>query len=196
MGRRDHNSRSEQPTWGIHLVAGLGSQTPSSDEMSVAIANRQHVRKINLRLLKKITNALLTELEIKKAEIGICLVAAPEMTRLNETFLKHKGSTDVIAFDYHTEGRAGSPLPAARSGALRRARPTLHGEIFVCVDEAVLQARKFSTSWQSEVVRYLVHGVLHLLGFDDSSAGARRKMKREENRRLREMTRRFPLSKL
>ena len=74
--------------------------------------------------------------------------------------------------------------------------PQIHGEIFICVDEAVLQARQFSTSWQSEVIRYLVHGVLHLLGFDDSSAGARRKMKREENRRLREMTRRFPLSKL
>jgi len=70
------------------------------------------------------------------------------------------------------------------------------GEIFICVDEAVLQARKFGTSWPSEVVRYIVHGVLHLCGFDDSSAGARRKMKREENRRLREMTRRFPLSKL
>jgi len=37
---------------------------------------------------------------------------------------------------------------------------------------------------------------LHLHGFDDSSAGVRREMKREENRRLREITRRFPLSKL
>jgi rRNA maturation RNase YbeY len=164
--------------------------------MNVAVASHQHTRKINLRLLKKITRELLAELGLEKAEIGICLVAAPEMTLLNETFLKHKGSTDVITFDYHMEGRAGSPLPAARSGALRRARPTLHGEIFVCVDEAVLQARKFDTSWQSEIVRYIIHGVLHLVGFDDSSAGARRKMKREENRRLREMTRRFPLSKL
>jgi len=162
--------------------------------MSVTIANRQRVQKINLRLLKKITAALLAELETQRAEIGICLVAAPEMTRLNETFLKHKDSTDVITFDYRTEGRAGSPLSA--DGAHGVSRPTILGEIYVCVDEAVLQARKFGTTWQSEVVRYLIHGVLHLLGFDDSSAGARRKMKREENRRLREMTRRFPLSKL
>ena len=48
------------------------------------------------------------------------------------------------------------------------ARRPLHGEIFICVDEAVWQARKFRTSWQSEIVRYLVHGVLHLLGHDDS----------------------------
>jgi rRNA maturation RNase YbeY len=72
----------------------------------------------------------------------------------------------------------------------------LYGEIFVCVDEAVWQAQKFGASWQSEVVRYIVHGILHLLGFDDASVAARRKMKREENRRLRELSRRFALSKL
>ena len=59
--------------------------------------------------------------------------------------------------------------PACRqTGAHGVTRATLHGEIFICVDEAVLQARKFRTSWQSEIVRYLVHGVLHLLGHDDS----------------------------
>ena len=199
MGRCDHNSRSEQPTWGIHLVAGLGSQTPPSDKMNIAVVNRQRTRKINLRLLGKITSALLTELEIEKAEIGICLAAAPEMTRLNETFLRHAGSTDVITFDYANDVAQASRLPRPsnrRQSSSRDGCATFHGEIFICVDEAVLQARKFGTSWQSEVFRYIIHGVLHLVGFDDSSAGARHKMKREENRRLREITRRFPLSKL
>jgi len=206
MGRRDHNSRSESPDLGDKFVAGLGSQTPPSDKMNVTIASRQRVRKINRRLLKQITTALLADLKIEKAELGIHLVAIQEITRLNEKFLHHKGSTDVITFDYHTEGRVGSPLPAARSGAPRTglrkasprrgARPTLHGEIVICVNEAVLQARKFGTSWQSETARYVVHGVLHLLGHDDLRATARCKMKREENRLLREITRRFPLSKL
>ena len=137
---------------------------------------------------------MLADLKIEKAELGIHLVAAPEMTRLNETFLRHAGPTDVITFDYTETGRAGSPLPT--DGAHGVTRPTIHGEIFICVDEAVLQARKFRTSWQSEIVRYLVHGVLHLLGHDDRRAASRRKMKREENRRLRELSRRFPLRKL
>jgi len=162
--------------------------------MNIAIASRQRVRKINRRLLKQIIAALLADLKIEKADLGIHLVAAAEMMRLNEKFLRHAGSTDVITFDYQTEGGMGSPLPAG--GAHGVPRPTLHGEILVCVDEAVLQARKFGANWQSEVVRYVVHGILHLLGFDDSSAGARRKMKREENRRLRELSRRFALSKL
>jgi rRNA maturation RNase YbeY len=72
----------------------------------------------------------------------------------------------------------------------------LHGEIFVCVDEALLQARKFGTSWQSETVRYVVHGVLHLLGHDDLRAAARRGMKREEDRLVREISRRFSLAQL
>jgi probable rRNA maturation factor len=164
--------------------------------MTVTFANCQRTKKINLRLLRQIVNALLANLGIGEAELEINLVTALEMTRLNETFLKHKGSTDVITFDYHTEGRAGSPLPAAKFGARRSACPTLHGEIFVCVDEAVLQARKFGTSWQSEITRYVVHGILHLLGHDDLCAAARCKMKREENRLLREITHRFPLSKL
>jgi probable rRNA maturation factor len=167
--------------------------------MNVTVANRQRARKINLRLLKKIAKALLAELEIEKAEIGICLVGALEMTRLNETFLKHKGSTDVITFDYGFGVPPSGGKFSKKSARANRLKPelrTLHGEIYICVDEAVLQAQKFSTSWQSEVVRYIIHGVLHLLGFDDWSAGARRKMKRVENRRLREITRRFPLSKL
>ena len=168
-------------------------------KMNAAVASHQHTRKINLRLLGKIANTLLAELEIQKAEIGICLVATPEMTRLNETFLKHKGSTDVIAFDYGFGVPPSGGKFSKKSTRANRLKPelqTLHGEIFISVDEAVLQARKFGTSWQSEVIRYVIHGVLHLLGFDDSSAGARRKMKREENHRLREITRRFPLSKL
>ena len=100
------------------------------------------------------------------------------MTHINQTYLRHAGSTDVITFD-HAETRS-----------------TPHGEIFICHDEAILQARRFRTTWQSEIVRYLIHGVLHLRGFDDHRAADRRKMKREENRLLREISLRFPISKL
>ena len=64
------------------------------------------------------------------------------------------------------------------------------------MDDAIRQAKKFKTNWQSEIVRYIVHGVLHLLGHDDVNATAKRKMKREENRLLRKLSARFALSKL
>jgi probable rRNA maturation factor len=155
--------------------------------MNVVIANRQRTKKINTRLLRQIVGGLFAELKITEAELGINLTAAPEMTLVNETFLQHEGSTDVITFDH-----AVAEKRKAESG---KQKP-LHGELFVCVDEAVLQAKKFGVNWQSEVVRYIVHGVLHLLGHDDLRADLRRKMKREENRLVRLLARRFALAQL
>jgi probable rRNA maturation factor len=166
----------------------------------VTVSNRQHARRVDTRRLRQIAKALLAEsLRVEEADLGIYLVAEPEMTRLNETFLQHAGSTDVIAFDYVKVVGQASSLSHSKIpniGDRQDACPTLHGEIFICVDEAVWQARKFRTSWQSEIARYLVHGVLHLLGHDDSRAGDRRKMKRAENRLLRELSRRFSLAQL
>jgi probable rRNA maturation factor len=137
----------------------------------LALRNRQRVRRINLRLFRNLTCTLLLELVGgEDCELCIHLVGAREMTRLNETFLQHKGSTDVITFNH-----ANRQSPIAN-------RRLIHGEIFICVDEAIRQARRFRTTWQSEIVRYLVHGILHLLGHDDKRAPARRRMKREENR--------------
>jgi probable rRNA maturation factor len=153
--------------------------------MNIVIANRQRSKKVSLRLLKQIVAALLSELKIEDAELGIRLVGAREMARVNWQFLQHEGSTDVITFD-HLEKRK------AESGK----RKNLHGELFICVDDAILQAEEFRTSWQTEVVRYAVHGILHLLGHDDLKPALRRAMKREENRLVRRLAKRFSLAQL
>ncbi|HMP84558.1 MAG TPA: rRNA maturation RNase YbeY [Verrucomicrobiota bacterium] len=152
----------------------------------LSIRNRQRARRIHTRLLRRIVEALLDSLPgVRGYELGIRLVGASEMARINWGFLNHEGSTDVITFD-HSE----------RAAVVGDDTIRLHGEIYVCVDDAVKQAREFKTAWQSEVVRYVVHGVLHLLGHDDMKAAARRKMKREENRLLGRLERRFRLSQL
>jgi probable rRNA maturation factor len=153
--------------------------------MNIVIANRQRAKKINLRQLKQITDGLLEELQITEAELGVNLVGAKEMAALNETFLRHEGSTDVITFDHAEKRKAES-----------RKQKQLHGEIFICVEEAVLQARKFKTTWPSEIVRYVVHGILHLLGHGDLKPDLRRKMKLEENRLLRGLSRKFSLAQI
>ncbi len=150
------------------------------------LQSRQRTRAVDLQLLRRITNTLLIEeLAVDHFELGIHLVATKEMTRLNQSFLRHAGSTDVITFD-HRGNDSRFTIHDSR----------FHGEIFICVDEAINQSRKYRTSWQSELIRYLVHGLLHLQGFDDSRLLARRKMKREEDRLLHELAQRFALSKL
>ncbi len=163
--------------------------------MNVIIANRQRTKKINAPLLRRIVDGLFAELQITEAELGINLVGAREMTLVNENFLQHEGSTDVITFD-HSESVQPTSCRQNKSDFPAECRKHVHGELFVCVDEAILQARRFKTSWQSEVVRYIVHGVLHLTGHDDLETAARRKMKRSENRLMRLLTKRFSLAQL
>ena len=148
---------------------------------SVCLRNRQRTRPVNLRLLRQILLALLQDLlSVRSFEVGIHLVEAPEIIQLNETFLHHAGPTDVITFNYS------SPAESDR----------LQGEIFICVGEAVAQARRFRTTWRAELVRYAVHGALHLLGHDDLKPAPRRQMKREEDRLVRLLARRFSFQAL
>ena len=142
--------------------------------------NRQKTRAVDLRLLRRIGLSLLEELGAEEWEIAVHLVGSDEMTQVNQTFLDHEGPTDVITFDYSKEeGAAG-----------------WRGEIFICVDEAVAQARRFRCRWQWETARYLAHGLLHIQGHDDTRPGPRRRMKRRENKLLKDLSRRFDLGKL
>lgn len=145
------------------------------------LVNRQKSRPLGLALLRRVARHLL-EISLARSdyELGVHIVGAPEMTKLNETFLHHAGSTDVITFN-HSE--------SADDGRL-------HGEIFISIDDAVAQAVRFKATWQAEVVRYLAHGLLHLEGHDDTHAGARRAMKRQENKLVKELSREFDLGKL
>lgn len=136
----------------------------------LTLLNRQKTRRIPTAALRRTLHRLLREnLQLHAYTLGIHFVGDPEMTQVNEQFLQHAGSTDVITFDHLA--------PADDQD--------LHGELFICVDEAIRQARRFRTTWQDELLRYAIHGILHLLGHDDLNPAARRRMKAEENRLLR-----------
>lgn len=137
---------------------------------TLIVSNRQRTQRLDTKFLRSIIWKFVTEeLGRDDFELGVSIVGEEMMTRMNEAYLRHKGSTDVITFDYRDAGRPDG----------------LAGELFVCLDEASVQAPRFRATWQNELVRYIVHGILHLCGFDDKTADARKKMKREEDRLMR-----------
>ena len=147
----------------------------------LTLRNRQRIRAVDLRRLRRLVLHLLAvEFQPAHYALGVFLVGAPEITRLNERFLQHAGATDVITFDYGEPGR-----PEA-----------LGGDIFICVDEAVRAARRWHVSWHAELARYLVHALLHLRGYDDQSPPARRRMKRAENRIVKQLAKTFSCRRL
>ena len=169
--------------------------------MEVAIRNRQRGRRIDVRRLRELTEALVRdELALTEVALGIHLIGARRMAVLNRHWLGHEGSTDILTFDHSEAGGGdagrGAGRVAARARTRRRGPRPLHGECFISVDDAVRQAREFGTSPALEVVRYVVHGVLHLLGYDDLEAGARRVMKQAENRLVRRLAARGSLGRL
>lgn len=141
--------------------------------------NRQRSRLLDLHQLRRMTLHLLADLlKARQFDLVIQFVGSKKMARFNERYLRHLGTTDVITLDY-SDGTADQVV----------------GEIFICVDEACAQAKLFRTSWRAEVLRYIVHGVLHLRGHDDLRPAARRRMKREEDLLLKKLLHRFGLSK-
>jgi probable rRNA maturation factor len=148
-------------------------------EFEIAVANRQKTRRLDGKLIKHMAEAALIDLAVKQAELGVSFVSAKEMARVHEEFMNIAGSTDVITFDHGSE-------PPAK----------VHGEIFISVEDAIAQAREFKTTWQSEIARYVIHGILHLLAFDDLQPTARKKMKQMENRLVKKLEARFDLRKV
>jgi len=131
------------------------------ESLVIEVGNRQRTQRISILAVRSLVQNVLAQLG-KSGEIGIHLVGTAEMARVNWDYLRHEGSTDIITFDHGST------------------RGHLHGECFICVADAVRQALEFGTRWQEELGRYVIHGLLHLAGYDDLEPAARRVMKRRE----------------
>jgi len=144
---------------------------------SLVVRNQQRDCPLNTPYLKQLfRDHLAAQLGLGQFQIAVHLVSSHIMAEVNQEHLNHQGATDVITFNYQELGT-----------------DRLLGDMLICPAVARKQAREFETSWQSEIVRYFIHGILHLQGHDDQRATDRRIMKREEDRRLRVLLSRHPL---
>lgn len=168
---------------GSRVDARSGPPGPLGVPASLELINRQRTTRLNVRRLTPIAEAALAELGVAGWDLTFYFVGARKMAALNQIHLGHEGSTDVITFDYGERTARKSPR-------------LLRGEIFICIAVAMAQAREFRTTWPAETVRYLVHALLHLCGYDDLQPAARREMKRLENRLVGRLARQFDLAAL
>ena len=129
--------------------------------MATEISNRQDALECPRAAIRKTVAAALRG-EGRRAELSVALVGDREMAELNERYLHHAGPTDVLAFPYETEGES------------------VRGEIVVNAERAAAEAQGRRHSAEAELMLYVVHGLLHLLGCDDAEPGERRTMRRRE----------------
>jgi probable rRNA maturation factor len=118
--------------------------------MVIEFARRGAGRAYPTTDLKKIAAAILTAVEKSDAELSVALVGDREMRPLNAKYRKKNKTTDVLSFP------ADPALPQAG----------LLGDVIISVEQAKRQARDRKTSLEIEMVTLLIHGILHLLGYD------------------------------
>jgi probable rRNA maturation factor len=121
-------------------------------------------------MIKRSLGTFLRHCGVKDATVSVVFVSGRTMRKINKKYLGHDFVTDVITFDYSL----------SRGNRLSRCL-FIDGEIFVCPQEAVRNAKVFGVPVKREILRYLAHGILHLLGQEDATKKQRMLMQEKEN---------------
>jgi rRNA maturation RNase YbeY len=120
--------------------------------------------KIDKREIHKLIFLLTKELNFQISELAVNFVDRETILQINKTHLNHNYFTDIITFGY-------SELPAS-----------LDAEIFISYIDAAENARKYRVSLAKEIARLVIHGILHLTGYDDKKEKDKILMKKLENK--------------
>lgn len=128
----------------------------------LAIANEQTTLAVDEDLLRRAVEWIVAEAGIRQATISLAIVDDPTIHRLNREYLQHDYATDVLSF------------------LLEQEADSLEGEVIVSADTAAERAAEFGWSPHDELLLYVVHGTLHLVGYNDHKPEERQAMRRQE----------------
>jgi probable rRNA maturation factor len=125
------------------------------------LENHQKAVRVDLRPLRLFLARVRHQLKLGSRGVGVRLIDDREMTRLNQTYRKKKGTTDVLSFPFEQEfpGASLNQKPKGTSA------PYL-GDIAISPKVARRYAKQFGRSFPDELRILILHGVLHLLGYD------------------------------
>ncbi len=99
-------------------------------------------------------------------DISYIFCSDEHILSVNREYLQHDYYTDIITFDYTEEKR-------------------ISGDIFISLDTVASNAEKFGTTYEEELYRVIIHGILHLCGINDKSDEERNGMEKEEDKALK-----------
>jgi probable rRNA maturation factor len=140
----------------------------SSENFRISVSGEESLGTTDRALLVKAVKAALRAHSICRAKIGLRLVSDEEIALMNEKHLGHEGPTDVLTFDLH-DGNSEAGV---------------EGEIALSIDTARREADHHVHSIEAELALYAVHGVLHLLNYQDDTPLAANRMHATEDQIL------------
>jgi len=133
--------------------------------MKISVKNLQKKLLISpVKIKKLILNVLKGEGVKESGYINICFADDPLIKKFNLKFLKVNSSTDVLAFNLNNNLE----------------NKILLADIMISTDTAIKNSRKFNTKPEYELMLYITHGILHILGYDDRDKTQRKQMREKE----------------
>ena len=139
--------------------------------MEVLIDNRQSRHKISLKKIRQTVHVILNALDFPNGEISILLVDDPQISKLNQEYLNRKGPTNVIAF----------PM---REGEFSHLSPQLLGDVVISLDTAARESADAGLKMQKRFNELLVHGILHLFGYEHEKSEQKAQIMEEKTQEL------------
>lgn len=135
--------------------------------MKILIKNLQRCQKLRSEEIASTAESILTILKKKDAELSILFVGNRRMKELNTSFRGIRKATDVLSFE------AGLPMPGMPCNIL--------GDVVINIYRAESQASDAGMGLYDEIYRLLIHGILHLIGYEHENGGNdAKKMVRKE----------------
>ena len=131
--------------------------------------------KIDEKFLDKISLIVLRSARFikKNAKISLVFVSNSEIKKINKKYRNKDKATDVLSFPFFDLKN--------KKEVINEVSPFYLGEIFISYDKAKTQAKQFGFSLKREISRLLIHGILHLLGYDHYKKEERKKMENLES---------------
>jgi probable rRNA maturation factor len=150
------------------------------------ILNRQRSVRVSVRKLERFLEGALRRLRLPADALTVCLVDNARMARWNRAYRDKKGPTDVLSFPTNGAHRNGSSAGAPEWPKRGRAAPSdsYLGDIAIAPAVARRNARRFGRTFSDEIQILILHGALHLMGYDHESDDGQ--MDRREQRLRRE----------
>ena len=145
----------------------------------ITIKNLNPGRKIDRSEVRRVAARAMGKVCSRKCEVNIVFVADRQIQKLNKKYLGKDRATDVLAFQ-------GEGFADDFSGGANNRETCFLGDIAISSDMAVRNADIYGTSFKEEIARYVAHGVLHLGGYDDTTARDKETMRKKEDEILQE----------
>ncbi|HAO19645.1 MAG TPA: rRNA maturation RNase YbeY [Desulfobacteraceae bacterium] len=143
--------------------------------MGVLITNRQNRHSISPEKVRQTAQILLDVLKFPDYELSLVLTDDSEIAVMNKEYLNHEGATNVISF----------PM---QEGDFSGINPQMLGDVVISLDTALKEAEDAGMSLEERLNELLIHGILHLLGYDHEIKEDEDEME-EKSRELKEMLR-------